>query len=65
MVYICSYIHMSGISTSNISHHQLQYALINGICIYLCQAFPLILDVILEGVILEVETPDIGIYLYH
>ena len=25
---------MSGVSTSNISHHQLQYALINGIYIY-------------------------------
>ena len=30
---------MSGVSTSNISHHQLQYALINVIFIYLYQAF--------------------------
>ena len=36
---------MSGVSTFNISHHQLQNVLIR--------------------IRVEVETPDIGIYLYH
>ena len=36
------YLPMSGVSSSTISHCQLQYALISGINIYLCQAFQLI-----------------------
>ena len=37
------YIAILGVSTSNISHDQLQYALIDGIIIYLHQAFRLLI----------------------
>ena len=42
------YISRSNASTSNINHHQLQYALINGINIYLCWAFRLLIYVIIN-----------------
>ena len=34
---LCICIPISGVWTSNISHHQLQYALVNGLFTYLCQ----------------------------
>ena len=37
------YILVSGVSTYNISHHQLEYTLISGMDIYLCQAFRLLI----------------------
>ena len=36
-----------GVSSSNLSHHQLQYALSNGIIIYLLQAFRLLIQIII------------------
>ena len=48
LIHGIDYIPMLSVWTSNVSFYQLQYELVNGLNVYLCQAFRLVIQVIIR-----------------